>query len=727
MVKGNKILVKVRGFEFHHKHILIISVLAISFSTAFIMRSYPLKYGFYLHEYDPYFNYRATKYVLDHGINAYWKWHDTMSWYPEGRDVPKTSQSGLHLVTAFLYNVFGHGISLLDFTIILPVILSSLTTIIFFLVVRKISSTSAGLFAALLLAVSPAIVQRGSLGWFKSEPLGLFLGLLAVYLFLSAIKDTKFKYLLAKALFGGLILGVGIGTWNGVQYFSLPISLFLFAIPFIRKDTQYAMYAAIIFTIFTVISAAAFPRAGTLFPFGLSGILLIGGAVFFVISNFLKRLSQTETEKRNIIFLLIVFIVVALAIIASGLYYHPYRKYLAVINPFFGYLPIIKSVAEQTPPSVADYFINFSILLIFGGIGAWLSFKRRDEMAIFALIIGISGIYISTGFTRLLVFASIGIITLAAIGLQWIIRLVFEYKEFPAAATRPGAQETPKIKQKDLNNSKITINIAGSMSIILLLFTPMIYPQDINWISYVDIPPPIVNGDTGYAIKIHDWINALSWISKNTPRNAVIASWWDYGYWITVLGNRTTLADNATINKTRIETLAKMFMDTPEQGVKIARNLKANYLLIYVVAKSVPIDGTLYYYSLGNGGDESKIYWFTRLGNFNQNKYLEQDGFTPKPMFWNNTLLGNAIPFSPEGYMPVHNGQPIGNTIYKIYKPNTIAIYSKHIKKLQNDRYSNYQQQSSLVYLSDSFMDNNQGIVSAVLIYKINYNRFYLP
>src|ERR687885_2075133 len=131
MLKGSRTILRTGGFEFQIRHLLVIAVLIFTFTTAFIMRSYPSKYGFYLNEFDPYFDYRATKYIVDHGLDAYWKWHDNMSWYPEGRDVPKTSQSGLHIVAAFLYYVFGRvgGISLLDFTILLPVVLGSLTTI----------------------------------------------------------------------------------------------------------------------------------------------------------------------------------------------------------------------------------------------------------------------------------------------------------------------------------------------------------------------------------------------------------------------------------------------------------------------------------------------------------------------------------------------------------------------------------------------------------------------
>jgi dolichyl-diphosphooligosaccharide--protein glycosyltransferase len=703
------------------------------------MRSYPVKYGFYLNEFDPYFNYRATKYIVDYGLDAYLKWHDTISWYPEGRDIAKTSQSGLHIVTAFLYNVFGQGVKLLDFTIILPVILSSLTTIVIFAVVRTISgSTSAGLFASLLFAFSPLIIQRGNLGWFKSEPLGLFLGLLALYLFLSAIKYTsnnkEMKYLIPKSLAGGIILGLGNASWNGVQYFIIPISLFLIALPFIRKkEIQKPMYVAVVFTIFTIITTAVFPRTGTSFILSLPSIALVGGTVFLVISNFIKKYSDPRIQNRNILFVLIVFISLVVVIIAGGLYYLPDNKYLAAVNPFIPSHPFAESVAENIPPRITDYFLIFSTLLIFSGIGIWLALKRKDEMSIFALIIGITGIYVSTGSLRLLIFASIGIIILAAIGLQWITRIILDSskKSLPTIATTTTITKTTKIKQRkfELDTGTI-IKIAYTFFIIFLLFLPIVYPPALNWISYADIPPTILNvGSTGYSIKTYDWINTLNWISKNTPKDAVIAAWWDYGYWISTLGNRTSLADNAANNQTRIATISQMFIEKPEEGIKIANKLKADYILIYVVAEKIAINNSSYYI-LGGGGDESKIYWFLKLGKFDENKYIEQDQFTPKPIFWSDSLLGQLIPFKHVGYATkIKNEQQLTNFSQE-YNPEAFAIYSKHMKYQKNDsdkqQQEEQQQPLSLVYYSDSFalsnnnINNNQNLVSIVLLYKIN-------
>jgi dolichyl-diphosphooligosaccharide---protein glycosyltransferase len=121
-------------------------------------------------------------------------------------------------------------------------------------------------------------------------------------------------------------------------------------------------------------------------------------------------------------------------------------------------------------------------------------------------------------------------------------------------------------------------------------------------------------------------------------------------------------------------------------------------------------------YTLGNGGDESKKQWFIRIGGFNENKYLEQDGVTPTPLFWNTTFLGQLIPFTVQGYASRTN-------VEAQYSPGTIAIYSKNIKYPESS--GNNSQPLNLVYSSPSFNSNDPGIVFGVLIYKVNPN--YVP
>ncbi|HVX02415.1 MAG TPA: STT3 domain-containing protein, partial [Nitrososphaera sp.] len=375
---GSRSLFRVGTFEFQTKYLLIIAVLAMAFTIAVIMRSYPIKYGAYLNEFDPYFDYRATKYILDNGLDAYWNWHDTMSWYPEGRDIPGTSQSGLHVTTAIMYSMFGGGQSLLDFTIWFPVVMGSLTVIIVFALVRVLSSTTAGLFAALFFAFSPPIILRGNLGWFKSEPLGLFFGLLAAYLFISAMKHKEIKYAIPKAVLGGLILGLANASWGGIQYFSIPVALFFLALPFFRRDLTIPMYVAVAFTVFTLISAAGFPRPGISFIAGLPGIAMIGSTVFLVAANFVSKLGKDNerARQRNMVILLVAFLAGGFGLVATGSYISPSFRYINAVFPgVSSQNALVESIAEHLTPTIADYFVDFSILIIFAGFGAWMAFQ----------------------------------------------------------------------------------------------------------------------------------------------------------------------------------------------------------------------------------------------------------------------------------------------------------------------------------------------------------------
>lgn len=746
MLEGTRPLFRAGSVEFQTRHLLVIAVLALAFSSALIMRFYPSKYGYYLNEFDPYFDYRATKFIVDNGLDAYWQWHDTMSWYPEGRDVPGTSQAVLHITAAYLYQAFGRGMSLIDFTIAFPAIMGALTVIAVFALVRVLGGTSAGMFSALMMAFSPAIIQRGNLGWFKSEPLGLFFGILAMYLFISAIKHKEIKYAIAKAIAGGLILGLANGSWGGIQYFSIPISLFFIALPFFRRDLTIPMYVAIAFTAFTLITAAAFPRPGVSFVLGLPGIAMMAGTAFLVIAFFVKKISRPMVQTRNVAFVLIAFVAIGMAFIVAGPYVSPSFRYLNAINPFIGSIdPLVESVAEHFTPTVADYFVDFSVLLMFAGLGGWLAFRRRNDTAIFALLIGITGVYVSATFARLLVFASVGIIVLAGLGLYEVTRSIMAYRVATAtpAATGPTRltaatreeRRRMEFASRGHSTSGQVVKISFVIVMIMMLSIPMFYPSNSNWVSSADVPTAIANGGTGFRVQSDDWINAMDWLSKNTEPDAVVASWWDYGYWITTLGNKPTLADNATLNHTRIQSIAKMFVSDEESGMKIAQDLKADYILVYVVGQvrfygQLNATGTdaaagggddqrIGIYTLGQGGDESKKQWFMRIGGFDEANYIEEDGFTPKPQFWNNTLIGKLFPFDPLYYARFGAQGPA--EVQETWQPGFVGLYAQNVKYPAD---GGNDQPLHLVYASPSF-ENKEGILFGIFIYKVNHD--YTP
>ena len=84
----------------------------------------------------------------------------------------------------------------------------------------------------------------------------------------------------------------------------------------------------------------------------------------------------------------------------------------------------------------------------------------------------------------------------------------------------------------------------------------------------------------GRAIKLDDYREAYWWLRDNTPEDSRIMAWWDYGYQITAIANRTTLADGNTWNHEHIALLGMALTSPIEEGHEIARHL-ADYVLVW--------------------------------------------------------------------------------------------------------------------------------------------------
>jgi len=664
----------------------------------------PADYGFELNEFDPFFNFRATKFIVDNGYVEYFAWHDDKSWYPDGRNVSATSQVMLHITTAALYQSFGMGQSLYDFTILFPVIIGSLTAIVIFALVRVLGGTTAGLLASLFFAVSMPVIIRGTVGWFKSEPLGLFYGFLGVYLFLSGIKSDNGKVSFFKLIAGGVFVSLGISSWGGTQFFVILLVLFFLGIPFLRKDKKFITWALPVFVSALLLTIAMFERPGVGFVLGYGGLGLIGSTVF-VLSFFQIQKIKVKNNIRYGFLLLGGFVLVGISSIITNAVSLPSFRYLNAVNPFLSSdNTIVQSVAEHSSVTMEQLFPSLSVLMIFSGIGVWLlfhikenqNFHIKNDMILFALIIGFVGIYISSAFIRLEIFGSIAVIVLASIGVSLLISNVLK---------------------KHSKNSLSSIAKFSFVAVIIVLLTiPVALPVNANWINVVKIPPTILHGGTHFNITTNDWGDALEWIKGNTEHDAVIAAWWDYGYWITAIADRTTLIDNATINQTQIKKVAKIFLSTPDDAWKQLTDMEVDYVLVYIAAQKLSNDIYSPFYALGGGGDEDKKYWLLRIAEMPLQEYLYSDNVTGTEKFWNSTLLGKMIPFTPLGYLDLSEYSQAED-----YQSG----YVLYLKDIKYD--SNSNEPLQLVYTSPSFDRISEGEVSGIIIYKINTEYSSIP
>ena len=436
-----------------------------------MLRSQPAQYGFELHEYDPFFNYRATQFIVENGIPAYLDWHDDMSWYPHGRDVVSTSQPMLHITAATLYQIFGAGSDLYDFSIMFPVVIGSATAIVMFAIVRIIGGTTAGLLASLLFAISIPFLFRGLIGWFKSEPLGIFYGLLGVYFFLSGIKSNNGKSSFLRLVAGGILIGIGISSWGGIQFFILPLTLFFLALPFFRKDKKFLMWAIPVFVFSLLASSSIFDMElfissaeSEISPDSLSGIdqpnvygqseftdadavvasigygsaALIGTMAIALLILTIQKINQKH-ELRNGLAVLAVTAIIGVAVLSSGFVDLPAYRYLNAVNPFLTTTdPLTDSVSEHSTSQMKVTFFFFSIMMVFAGIGVWLIFQKKlnqymkfkTDMIVFALIMGLVGVYAASTFVRAEIFAAFSIVILASIGISILASKILERKIF---------------------------------------------------------------------------------------------------------------------------------------------------------------------------------------------------------------------------------------------------------------------------------------------------------
>jgi len=100
-------------------------------------------------------------------------------------------------------------------------------------------------------------------------------------------------------------------------------------------------------------------------------------------------------------------------------------------------------------------------------------------------------------------------------------------------------------------------------------------------------------------VMVDDYREAYWYLRDKTPTSARVMAWWDYGYQITGIGNRTSIADGNTWNHEHIATLGYCLTSPVKKAHKLIRHL-ADYVLIWA----------------GGGGDDlAKSPHMARIGN----------------------------------------------------------------------------------------------------------------
>jgi len=150
--------------------------------------------------------------------------------------------------------------------------------------------------------------------------------------------------------------------------------------------------------------------------------------------------------------------------------------------------------------------------------------------------------------------------------------------------------------------SEVAVAFVGVLTFLLITYT-----FHCTWVTSEAYSSPSIvlsaRSHDGGRIIFDDFREAYYWLKMNTPEDARIMSWWDYGYQITAMANRTILVDNNTWNNTHISRVGQAMASTEEKAYEIMRELDVDYVLV--------IFGGLTGYS---SDDINKFLWMVRIG-----------------------------------------------------------------------------------------------------------------
>lgn len=258
----------------------------------------------------------------------------------------------------------------------------------------------------------------------------------------------------------------------------------------------------------------------------------------------------------------------------------------------------------------------------------YFCFARLTDSNIFIILYGVTSIYFAGVMVRLMLVLAPVMCVLSGIAVSHLLAKYIPSLREPAtlspaadtsasassasgsatggAAAAAAAGRARSHKKHDHNQPAISREVAiAFVSIVTLLL--ITYTFHCTWVTSEAYSSPSIvlsaRSHDGGRIIFDDFREAYYWLQMNTPEDARIMSWWDYGYQITAMANRTILVDNNTWNNTHISRVGQAMASTEEKAYEIMRELDVDYVLV--------IFGGLTGYS---SDDINKFLWMVRIG-----------------------------------------------------------------------------------------------------------------
>jgi dolichyl-diphosphooligosaccharide--protein glycosyltransferase len=675
--------------------------LVVTAVVALLIRMLPaIGYDVLVREFDCWYNYRQTVYILENGFGAFFGWYDTTSWVPFGRNITTSTYPAVAFTCALLYlglTAMGLHVDLMLLCVVFPPIMGALGVIATYFLGKEVANKEVGLFAAFFMAILPAYAQRTIAGFYDTETVGILATILTLYFFCRSLRKGS----VGSAVLGGLMMGYLCAGWSVFMYVFQLLAIFALLMVLLRRYSRRLLLAYSGTVMGGLMIAVCVPRTGPSFLYSTTGVIPLGILGLLILVELSRTLRLTERQAPHGLMLSVTrlrpyvpylfgamcaLVVVGLGyLFQSGLVVQLLSaqqggfitgiggKFATVIDPLIrrSGAQLLASVGEHLPSPWATFWYNLGFLVLIVPFGFYAAFRREAETDLLMIVFALTAIYFCGSMIRLALLLAPAAAIVGAYGLIVALspfRTVYWQRP---VLTRRRRRITPPTTRSFATITYICI-------LLLLLMTTVISLDYINGMGPAEITPgqrDLATGDAGFYAR--DYLETFSWMRSHTAPDSIVVSWWDYGYWTRVVGNRSSVADNGTINKTQIAWIGRMMMErNPLEAVRIARRWNADYVLVHFGL-----------YSGFFSGDENKWQWMIRIagevfGNEVPTEFVfwnDTTGVPKDPLFdtviynllWVNasgelTYVGSSFP---DDYQQVDPTTNPAKLIFSLFRP----------------------------------------------------------
>ncbi|KNC97433.1 dolichyl-diphosphooligosaccharide--protein glycosyltransferase subunit STT3 [Spizellomyces punctatus DAOM BR117] len=608
---------------------LRVTVLSLVAVLAFASRLFSvLRFESVIHEFDPWFNYRTTVELVENGFYDFVNWFDELSWYPLGRVVGGTVYPGIMVTAGIIHKVLtalNFPIHIREVCVFLAPLFSAFTAVAAYLLTSEMKDSAAGLLAAAFIGIAPGYISRSVAGSYDNEGIAIFLLVFTFYLWIKAVKLGSAFYGAMTALFYFWM----VSAWGGYVFITNLIPLHVFALILMGRFSPRLYVSYSTFYIIGTISSMIIPFVGFqptrtsehMAALGIFGLLQIMAFVEFIRGHL--SANQFQLLFYGLISGFFLLGLAALVALTVGGYIAPWTgRFYSLWDTGYAkkYIPIIASVSEHQPTAWTSFFFDLQLLIVLFPAGLYFCFQELRDEHVFVILYAGTAAYFAGVMVRLMLTLTPIVCVAAAIAVSTALE-IFLKKSKPPKASSPSTKaaddkksketKTPKLAEKKKKDDKtsrglwsLEAKVAGVLPLVIILAQ---FAFHCTWVtSNAYSSPSIVLASRkhdGSQHIIDDFREAYYWLRQNTHEKAKIMSWWDYGYQITGMSNRTVLVDNNTWNNTHIATVGKAMSCSEDVSYEVMRKLDVDYILVI-------FGGAIGY----SGDDINKFLWMVRIG-----------------------------------------------------------------------------------------------------------------